>query len=325
LEPLRDPQEDWLPADTYRVPVRHRKFQDRIITHLLLFVLTVGTTWLIGVLHYLSFIIGFEAPPANFNPWQSSYLVSGLWYSVTVLAILGAHEFGHYFACRYYDVDASLPYFLPAPPPLITGTLGAIIRIREPFPSKRALFDIGVAGPIAGFLVLVPALFLGLSMSTLVRLPAEGAQWWMGEPLLMKLALGAVWGERPPGFDINLHPVAFAAWFGMLATALNLFPFGQLDGGHLSYAVLGRRSAYVSVAAVLAAVGLCFISRSWVLWTIVMVVMVKFFGLRHPPVFDEDAPLDRTRLAIALLSVVIFALCFTPIVMEPMELVAKAQ
>ena len=163
--------------------------------HLLLFVLTVGTTSLVG----------------------------GWAYSVTILAILGCHEFGHYFACRYYDVDASLPYFLPLPIPL-TGTLGAFIRIREPIPSKRMLFDIGIAGPIAGFLVAVPALFFGVALSTVAPIGPEEGQLWLGEPLLVQLASRVLWGSIPDSQTLLLHPIGFAAWFGLLATALNLFP-----------------------------------------------------------------------------------------------------
>src|SRR6185295_7582248 len=158
-------------------------------------------------------------------------------------------------------VDVSPPYFLPAPLPL-TGTLGAFIRIRSRIPTKVALFDIGIAGPIAGFLVAVPALFLGLSMSHMVQLPADFSGMELGEPLLFKLASWTVWGTVPDGYSINMHPVAFAAWFGLLATALNLFPIGQLDGGHISYAVLGPRSTYVTFAMIVVAVALCYFSTS---------------------------------------------------------------
>src|SRR2546428_2227968 len=144
------------------------KFQDKVWRHVLLFVLTVATTTLAGALHYASFVSDFDtAAPALST---TSFLLHGLWYSATILAILGCHELGHYFACRYYDVDASLPFFLPLPIAL-TGTLGAFIRIRQPIPSKRQLFDIGIAGPIAGFLVAVPALIIGLSMSNVIQVP----------------------------------------------------------------------------------------------------------------------------------------------------------
>ncbi len=258
------------------------KFQDRRWLHALLFLLTIGSTSLVG----------------------------GWAYSATILAILGCHELGHYIACRYYDVDASLPYFLPIPISL-TGTLGAFIRIREPIPYKRWLFDIGIAGPIAGFVVAVPALFIGIRMSHVA--PLHGNQGlFLGEPLLLKFASWIFWGSMPDTQTLVLHPVAFAAWFGLLATALNLFPVGQLDGGHISYAVLGRRSTYVTVAMIGVAIVLSYRSASWIVWTVVVTGMLFAFGVRHPPVIDEDVPLDRARQILAIVAAVMFALCFTP-------------
>ena len=287
-----------------------RKFQDRVWLHVLLFVLTVATTTVIGALHYGAFIAGFEASTVSLP--LSALLVHGLWYSVAILAILGCHEMGHYLACRYYDVDASLPFFLPIPF-LLTGTLGAFIRIREPLPSKRILFDIGIAGPIAGFLVAVLTLFIGLSMSNVVRLPATWRGDLLGEPLLFQFASHVIWGEPPVGYALNLHPMAFAAWFGLLATALNLFPVGQLDGGHISYAVLGPRySTYVTFVMIAVGAGLISLSVTWIAWTVLMIVMLFLVGPRHPRVYDEDVPLDRTRLALAVFALVMFVLCFTP-------------
>ena len=258
------------------------KFQDRRWLHALLFLLTIASTVIVG----------------------------GWAYSATILAILGCHEMGHYLACRYYGVDASLPYFLPVPITL-TGTLGAFIRIREPIPYKRWLFDIGIAGPIAGFLVAVPALFLGISLSHVVPLQPD-AGLFLGEPLLLKLASWVFWGPLPETQTLVLHPVGFAAWFGLLATSLNLFPVGQLDGGHISYAVLGRRSTYVTLAMIGVAIVLSYRSASWIVWTIMITGMLFAFGLRHPRVLDEDVPLDPARKALAIVAVIIFALCFTP-------------
>ena len=198
--------------------------------HALLFLLTVATTTWNGVYQYAAFATEIGGR-VRFS--LLDLVVRGGWYSATILAILGCHELGHYFACRYYDVDASLPYFLPVPITL-TGTLGAFIRIREPIPSKRMLFDIGIAGPIAGFVIAVPALFMGLAMSRLVPMPTEFHGVSLGEPLLFKLASHTFFGTVPDGYYVNMHPMAFAAWFGLLATALNLFPIGQLDGGHIS-------------------------------------------------------------------------------------------
>jgi membrane-associated protease RseP (regulator of RpoE activity) len=296
------------------------KFRDRVWLHVLLFLLTVATTTFAGAGHYASFQSDFVALPMPVN--IAELLLRGFWYSATILAILGSHEMGHYFACRYYDVDASLPFFIPVPV-VLTGTLGAFIRIREPIPTKRMLFDIGIAGPLAGFLVAVPALFWGLAMSRVVRLPSDFSGYSLGEPLLFKLASTLLWGTPPDGYSLNLHPVAFAAWFGLLATALNLFPIGQLDGGHISYAVLGRRSTIVTQAAVGVALLLTYFSTSWLVWTLLVVAMLVKFGPRHPPTLDEDIPLDRTRLILALVALIILVVCFTPAPIEPMDIIGR--
>jgi membrane-associated protease RseP (regulator of RpoE activity) len=299
------------PARRLRLPWRH----------ILLFLLTVATTTLVGAEHYRAFDVDFGSRPAD--PFTWLYALHGLWYSGSILAILGAHEFGHYYACRYYRVDASLPYFLPAPLPL-TGTLGAFIRIRQTIPGKRELFDIGIAGPIAGFLVAIPVLLVGMGLSRVTQLPPDTQGFVeLGEPLLFKAIAYLFYGTPPEGYSINMHPMAFAAWFGLLATALNLFPIGQLDGGHISYAVLGRGSTFVTLATVAALIGLTFISSSWLVWTVLTVVMLVAFGPRHPRTFDEDIPLDRSRLWLALAALVMFILCFTPAPIEPLQLVSR--
>ncbi len=303
---------------------RRPKFQDRVWLHVLLLVLTIGTTTIVGIESYLAFLADYGSLPGLPLPIVQ-LLPRGLWYSGTILAILGSHELGHYFACRYYDVDASLPFFLPFPPllPISFGTFGAFIRIREPIPTKRMLFDIGIAGPIAGFLVAVPTLFIGISLSHVARVPPDFVGAEMGEPLIFQFASKLLWGPIPDGYSLNMHPMAFAAWFGLLATALNLFPVGQLDGGHISYAVLGRRSTYVTIGTLLAAIVLAFFYSSWVVWTGLMVVMLYMFGPRHPPVYDEHVPLDRTRLLLALVAVAMFVLCFTPAPIEPTDLLRR--
>ena len=173
-----------------------------------------------------------------------SLFLGGLWYSGTFLAILGAHEAGHYLYCRHYGLDASLPYFIPLPPFLtITGTLGAVIRIREPFRTRTELFDVGIAGPVAGLIVLIPALFYGFTLSTVVPEPTSGTLTYFGEPLLFQWIAQLVIGPVADGSTINVHPVVWGCWFGLFATALNLLPFGQLDGGHIVYAVFGERIA----------------------------------------------------------------------------------
>jgi len=237
-------------------------------------------------------------------------------YSAAVLAILGAHEMGHYLMCRRYDVDATLPFFIPFPS--LSGTLGAVIKIREAFPSRAALFDIAIGGPIGGFIVLVPLLFWGMHLSNVIPVPPDMDGYSLGEPLLFKLATWLKFGHIPDGSSVNIHPVVFAAWFGMLATAWNLLPFGQLDGGHLTYATLGDRSKYFSLATVAGSIAMCFITYSWVVMTLMMVTMLVLLGPRHPRVIDEYEPLGAARIALALFALVMFILCFTPVPIDPM-------
>lgn len=304
---------------SFSVPVRPRKFQSRLWLHALLFLLTLGSTTIAGALHYDSFISEFGARVVPVN-W--GLLLQGFWYSGTLLGILGAHEMGHYLLCRRYNVDASLPYFIPMPPFFfLTGTLGAVIKIREAFPTRKVLFDIGVAGPIAGFVVLVPALFWGMTMSNVVPAPTEGSVLFLGEPLLFKLATYAIVGPVRDGYTVNIHPMVFAAWFGMLATALNLLPFGQLDGGHITYATLGRWSTPISIATVGTAVAMTFISVSWLVMTVMMLVMLFMLGPRHPRVLDEHEPIGMARNLVAVFALIMFILCFTPVPIQLQDLV----
>ena len=260
-----------------------------------------------GALYHAAFLADFSDDTPPLAPLQ------GAWYSFTILGILGIHELGHYFACRYYRVDASLPYFLPVPY-VPTGTFGAFIRIRQRIPTKAMLFDIGAAGPIAGFVVAVPALFAGVALSRVTPLPPPDTAGLitLGEPLLFRAAAWLVWGALPDGHGINLHPMGFAAWFGLLMTALNLFPIGQLDGGHISYAALGNRSTAVTVGGVAVVVGLTFFSLSWLFWAVLMVAMLIVLGPRHPLTLDDHVPLDSRRRWVALATAAIFVLCFTP-------------
>jgi membrane-associated protease RseP (regulator of RpoE activity) len=292
--------------------------------YIILFALTLITTTLTGAEYFASFEFGFaERLPTEIS--RLHLIVNGLWYSLAVLAILGAHEFGHYFACVYYRVNASLPYFIPFPG-FLTGTLGAVIRIRQPIPGKRALFDIGIAGPIAGFVIAAPTLLVGMMLSKVITIPStfKGGVTEFGEPLLLKAVAWFVFGSIPDGQTIVLHPLGFAAWFGMLATALNLFPIGQLDGGHISYAVFGRRSTIITLVAVACLGALAvFVSSSWIVWTVLTVVMLLAFGPRHPRVFDEDVPLDRGRIWLAVFALLMFVVCFTPAPIELRDLIGK--
>ena len=299
------------------LPEPRPKFQHRYGVHIGWFLLTLVTATWVGAQSHWDFvasvaIVHGRAPEPVSLP---VYIAHGLWYSLPILIILGCHEFGHYFYCRRHNVDATLPYFLPAPPFLLTGTFGAVIRIREAFPSKRALFDIGVAGPIAGFVALLPFLYWGLTLSAVVPKPPAGADViYFGEPLLYKAFAYLHFGSLQEGQDVFIHPMAFAAWFGMLATAMNLMPFGQLDGGHISYAMLGRWSWIVSLATLVVTMALAiFKSFSWISMAVIMLAMALFLGVGHPRLVDDHEPLDMTRRLIAAAAVIIFVLCFTPV------------
>lgn len=287
---------DW---QAYAPPPPPPKFQHRYSIHIALFLATLASTTYVG----------------GYNGETTDWL-RGLWYSIPILIILTAHEFGHYIACRIHNVDATLPYFLPMPFLPLTGTLGAVIKIREAFPSKQALFDVGVAGPIAGFVMLIPFLIYGVAHSQVVPIDPTAPVIWLGEPLLFKVVKWLTIGPLAEGTDITIHPMGFAAWFGMLATSLNLLPFGQLDGGHISYAAFGRRARYVSMATLAVALGLTAWSLSWISMTIMMTAMAWFLGFGHPRIIDEHEPLDPQRRLIAIAALIIFILCFTPVPIE---------
>lgn len=289
-----------------------------VTRHVVLFVLTFITTTLVGAELYAGFLTGLDANATVKLPSLPWLMLDGLWFSVSVLAILGVHEFGHYFACKYYRVDASLPYFIPLPF-LIPGTLGAVIRIRQPIASKQQFFDIGIAGPIAGFVVIIPVLILGMSLSNVVTLPPDFQGVNFNEPLLFQFVEKLFFGSVPDGQAINLHPAGWAAWFGLLATALNLCPVGQLDGGHVSYAVFGRRSSNITIAVAAALIVLMIYSLvvlhtpSYLLWTVLVTGMLVIMGPHHPRALDEDRPLDATRLWLAAFAVFMLVVSFTPV------------
>jgi membrane-associated protease RseP (regulator of RpoE activity) len=302
---------------TYLEPTEPRKFQDRRWLHALLFGLTVLSTTYVGLFYYVGFLGELGSRSVTFSPWASAGY--GAWFSVPLLAIMTAHELGHYLACRYYRIDASLPYYIPMLPipflPLgvLTGTLGAVIRIREPMHRKHILFDIGIAGPIAGFVVTVPLLVAGLMLSTTAPLPPGFTGLEFGEPLGFKLAQWATVGALGEGRGLNAHPMAMAAWWGLFVTAFNLIPLFQLDGGHISYAVLGRHSARMTYATLAAMAALAVYSPGWRFITIILAILIYRLGPHHPPVIDEDAPLCRARRALAVFAIVMFVLSFTPV------------
>ncbi len=234
-------------------------------------------------------------------------LLDGLIFSIPLLLILFAHEMGHFLACEYYQVDATYPYFIPFPTPI--GTMGAFIRIRAPIYSRRALFDIAIAGPVAGFLTLLPVLLVGVSLSKVHTNLAMQSDLVFGSPQIIQLLTSFLF----PGVasdDIYLHPCARAAWVGLLATALNLLPIGQLDGGHLVYAFTGEfskllyRIGWFGVLCLAA-----FYSwRTWLIWA----VLLLFLGMWHPVIYDTS-PLGTRRILLAFFALAMFLLSFSPI------------
>jgi membrane-associated protease RseP (regulator of RpoE activity) len=277
--------------------------------NIILFLVTMVFTLVIGIQYHISFHAISLPAGSGFFAFLWSHPTAWLWglsYSLSLLGILLVHELGHFFACRYHRIEATLPFFIPAP--TLIGTFGAFIKIKSPFSSKKALFDVGLAGPLAGFLVALPVIFIGISHSRIV--PRETLQTGMalGEPLVFKLIARLVLGPAAAQHDILVHPMAFAGWFGLLATAFNLFPIGQLDGGHILHALIGKKSYYAGVVSIIVIVLLGIIYwQGWLFWALI----VTFVGLRHPPLF-ADEKIDLRRKILAVLALLIFLVSFTP-------------
>ncbi len=293
----------------------------RVALHIVLLVVTGITTTLTGaalsvegLTESSSLIQELLAPfiaiftQAAAGNWSA--LTNGFIFAFTLLTILGAHEMGHYFACRHYRIRATLPFFIPAPPMLTPfGTFGAVIKIKEPITTRRALFDIGIAGPLAGFAFALPASIIGLMIAKPAQPVTGGLQFH--DPLffilIMKLFGLPKW--------IEWNPVYWASWGALLVTALNLFPVGQLDGGHVLYAVTGRRfhkwfsRITVLAVALLAVASFVFYgSPIWFLWTCVLLFLLK---VGHPPLMEEE-PLGTARIILAVVAALVFLLCFMP-------------
>ena len=268
--------------------VQMRPRRQRLWLHVLLFVLTAASTTIMAGLSHGS-------------------LLDGVAYSVCIMSILTAHEFGHYFAAKYHRVPATLPYFIPFPS--LLGTLGAVIRMSAAIPNRRALFDIAAAGPIAGLAVALPVSVVGVYVSQQVESrPSEGAL-LLGDPLIFRGLQWLVFGPTSEGTDLLLHPVAFAGWVGLFVTALNLLPISQLDGGHINYALFGRRSRLV---ALIAFVSLGLVTILYGFQYTVILLLLWFMGITHPPTLDDSLNLGRTRRRVGFWLWVVFVLCFSP-------------
>ena len=273
------PTRGW--TEQYQPPPPPRRVGRPLWFHLFLFALTAASTWYVG----------------------------GATYAFWLLLILTAHEFGHYFAAKYHQVKATLPYFIPFPlPPL--GTMGAVIRMSAYIPDRRALFDIAIAGPLAGMVVAVPVTIFGV-MTESTQMPMQSilAGSHFGDPLLLLIIEHFALGPRPEGFELIIGPMAFAGWVGFFVTALNLLPISQLDGGHISYAVFERHSRKVAFA-VFAVLGVMMVFNGP--HYLLILALAWYAGIGHPPTVDDATPIGPKRQALAWLALAIFILCFTP-------------
>jgi membrane-associated protease RseP (regulator of RpoE activity) len=291
----------------------------KIWLHGLLFVLTVLTVCYAGLFWSDGFIsaAGGQGAGLLLEPDQvvrnpRLFPLSAL-YAAFLMTILVGHEAGHYLTCRRNQVRATLPFFIPGPPFL--GTFGAFIRIKSPLYRKRLVFDVGANGPLVGFALTLPTLAVGMALSKVVPFVQTEGTLYFGEPLLFKLMARLILGRIPEGSEIALHPVGWAGWVGLLLTAINLLPIGQLDGGHVAYALLGRRARLLSQVMVgaLVVMGVLFHVTWLVLAALILVLEFRSkLGLRHPGVLDENEPLGRKRTILGVVILAIFILSFIP-------------
>lgn len=274
----------------------HKPNRRSIIISVLLFAATVFTTLLIGAMNRGG------NPFANIKDFRL-----GIPFSFSLLLILTGHELGHYFTARRHNVAVTLPYFLPVPHPLI-GTMGAFIRIKSVLPSKNALIRIGLMGPLVGFVLAIPITIIGIKLSKPVDVSQVVSVFNLGSSLLFQMLYKLIHPNVSGNYDLLLHPMAFAGWFGFFVTAINLLPIGQLDGGHIAYAILGRHRKYlmIGVIAVLAILGL-----SWPGWYF-CIFLVLAFGLKHPKAQDEITPLSKKDKILGLVALTILILAFIP-------------
>ncbi len=264
--------------------------------NLILFIVTILTTLIAGTLQ------------RGINPIEHPlYLWKGIPFSFTLLLILGCHEFGHYYMSRKHNVDVTLPYFIPAPS--FIGTFGAFIKMKSPIMDRRILLDIGAAGPLAGIIIAIPVLFIGLVLSEIVPETTTGGI-HLGTSILFSFLNWIVHGFMPDNSSLILHPIAFSGWIGLLVTCLNLLPVGQLDGGHVAYAVFGFRQKILARIILVMLLVLGFTGWSgWLVWA----GLLLFMGVDHPPVAYDWVPLDRRRKVIGLITLTVFIFTFTPV------------
>ena len=265
--------------------------------HIVLFILTMLSTLFVGAMQTGADILK--------DPWKIYY---GLPFALTLMIILLTHELSHYFASKKHGVNATLPYFIPAP--TIIGTFGAFIKMKSPIVTRKALIDIGASGPIAGFIVSVIAVLIGLHLSEIVPVAEIKGALTLGDSILFSFLAQTVLGVTPADSDILLNPVAFAGWIGLFVTSMNLIPVGQLDGGHIAFALLGEKQTRLSfiLVLVMSLLGVL-LWEGWIIWAVLLLVL----GLRHPPVISWEVPLDTRRKVIGWIAFLIFILTFIPV------------
>ena len=309
--------QEWIarpPGPDYPPPGRARfQWREWILPSILLLATVLSTTY--AGLFYVAGDVGLIRMLLTVAS-HPELLLHGISFSFTIVLILLAHEMGHFLACRHYGIRCTPPYFLPLPIS-IAGTMGAFIRIKSPFQSKRALFDVGIAGPLAGFVFVVPALIVGIASSTLIPKGSIAGDIAFGEPLLFRWVGAAVLGYAPETQDMIAHPIAMAAWFGLLATSLNLFPIWQLDGGHIAYAILGREpQKRLSIIATVILVLISF--AGWPIPSyLLFAVLILIAGLRsrfyHPPTLYDGEGIGAGRRALGVVAMLILLVSFTPV------------
>jgi membrane-associated protease RseP (regulator of RpoE activity) len=284
------------------VPLAEVTDRSRVGVNVVLFLLTCLTTLAAGSHAFVTF-----------NPLTDpGRLIDGVPFASALLLILGTHEFGHYFTARHYRASVSLPYFIPAPPPFIMfGTLGAIIRMRSPARDRNSLFDIAAAGPLAGLVIAVPIILLGLEWSRVGQVP-PGHGIVFGDSLLMRALVYVQFGSIPDGTDVFIHPVGLAGWVGLFVTALNLFPVGQLDGGRIVYALVGARHRLVGIITFGALIVMGIVTRSlnWVVWAMLLFLLI---GFQHTPPLDDLTPLSSGRRLVGVACLILLLLLIPPV------------
>jgi len=269
-------------------------------THVVLFIATFISTTLAGA--YLT---------DNVIPWEApGRIYLGLPFSLTLMLILLSHELSHYFMSRRHNVSATLPYFIPAP--TIVGTFGAIIKMKPPIYDRKSLIDIGASGPIGGFIISVAAVIAGLSYSKVLPLDSihnQADSFAFGPSIIFYVLVKLILNIEGSAYFVSLHPIAAAGWVGLLVTSLNLLPIGQLDGGHITYALFGEMHSLIAkiTIPVLIVLGILY-WPGWIIWAVLMIII----GFRHPPVVYPSIQLDGRRKLVGWISLVIFILTFTP-------------